>query len=121
MATGEDIDQALHHAAQDATALIVDLDGLDFLGSTGLNLLVQVHHELEADQRELHVIAHHRLIRRPFELTGLDDVLHLHRSVDQAVAAIPPQRRRRLGEPGAYSCVSPSGVDYFQLHTRSAS
>jgi anti-anti-sigma factor len=77
-------------AAEDVTdppALVVlDLSDVLFLASMGLALLV-AHHERCAEHGiALRVVAAHRQVLRPIEITGLDQKLALVRTVDEAVA-----------------------------------
>ncbi|MFC0434565.1 STAS domain-containing protein [Kutzneria buriramensis] len=86
--TRELLDNILQTAAEGVIAVIVDLDGLEFLSSTGLSLLMQLHNKLAADDRELRLVAHYRHLLRPFELTGLHDELNFDQSVDEALAVV---------------------------------
>jgi anti-sigma B factor antagonist len=53
------------------THVIVDLDGLTFLGCAGLTVLAQAHHLAQADGIDLTVRGGHRAVLRPLQVTGL--------------------------------------------------
>jgi anti-sigma B factor antagonist len=66
--------------------LVVDLTPVTFLGSPGLKALLDV--QAFSGQRDLpirFVAADNRHATRPLEITGLDKVLTLRRSVDDAL------------------------------------
>jgi anti-sigma B factor antagonist len=99
-----DLDTApqLHAAITDAIdrtsggACIVDLTEVGYLGSAGLTVLLASTRHAEARSRSLPIVVDsNRTVIRPIELTGIDDVLRLFHSVDEALRAIrgrPPQR-----------------------------
>ena len=77
---------ALHESAHQP--VILDLTGVEFLSSSGLGLLVALHddgRELGAPLRV--VVDPTRPVIRPIRTMGLDEVLSLFRTVDEAVAA----------------------------------
>jgi anti-sigma B factor antagonist len=60
--------------SQGARLLIVDLDGVDFMDSSGLGVLVSVNKKVAAQDRELKLVCHRRQLLTVFEITGLDQV-----------------------------------------------
>ncbi|OZM79170.1 anti-anti-sigma factor [Pseudonocardia sp. MH-G8] len=77
---------ALREAA--GAPVVLDLTGVDFLSSSGLGLLVALHddgRELGAPLRV--VVDPTRPVIRPIRTMGLDEVLSLYGTVDEAVAA----------------------------------
>lgn len=70
--------------------LIVDLCGIDFLGSAGLRVLLDAASEAVRsrglDQLRV-VVDHNRPVIRPIEIVGFDQVLALFNTVDDALAA----------------------------------
>ena len=78
------IAEALAHKP---TALIVDLSAVDFLASAGLQSLVATHESVSI-QAAFAVVADGPATSRPIELTGLDQILALHPTVAEAVAAV---------------------------------
>ena len=55
--------------------LIVDLDGVTFLDSAGLCALAAIHRRATAQGVVLRVLASHRAVIRPLQITGLWDLL----------------------------------------------
>lgn len=53
-------------------SVIVDLSGVRFIGSTGMGVLVEVHHRLADAGRRLVVHEPSDKIRRAFEIAGVD-------------------------------------------------
>ena len=66
--------------------IIVDLDGVDFLDSTGLGVLVGALKRVRSNDGELVLVCTQPRIRKVFEVTGLTKVFALYDSVDEAVA-----------------------------------
>ncbi|EAQ00443.1 putative anti-sigma factor antagonist [Janibacter sp. HTCC2649] len=71
------------------TAIIVDLQGVGFLDSTGLGVLVGRLKAVKKVDGWLRVVCTNERILRLFGITGLDRVLPIHESVDAALAAGP--------------------------------
>jgi len=69
-----------------ATALVVDLSGVDFLDSTGLSVLVKALERLRARDGRLDVVVTAERVAKVFRITGLDEMLTLHGSLDDALA-----------------------------------
>ena len=51
--------------------LQVDLDEVEFLDSSAINVLVQVHNEARGTDRHLHLVRAHRTPLKVLEMTGL--------------------------------------------------
>lgn len=95
LATVDYVERELDRAVvEDVTALVVDLDGLSFLASTGLALLARWYGRAEKEGFALRVVAASRQVLRPIQLTALDEVLTVDSTVDEALVAIP----RRVGQ-----------------------
>ncbi|MFN2479404.1 MAG: STAS domain-containing protein [Pseudonocardiaceae bacterium] len=70
----------------DGATLVIDLTDVTFLGSAGLQALVDATRAARRRCEPLHIVVDHaRPVIRPIELAGLDDVLALFHTVDQAV------------------------------------
>ena len=67
--------------------LIVDVEKVDFLDSTGLGVLVGSLKRVRAEGGSLDIVCTHERILKIFDITGLDKVFGLHSSVDAAIAA----------------------------------
>ena len=71
------------------TTLVVDLEGVGFLDSTGLGVLVGRLKAVKKVDGWLRVVCTNERILRLFAITGLDQVLPIFESVDDALAAAP--------------------------------
>ena len=67
--------------------IIVDLEGVDFLDSTGLGVLVGALKRVRTHDGELALVCTQPRILKVFEITGLTKVFPMYGSVDDAVAA----------------------------------
>jgi anti-sigma B factor antagonist len=67
--------------------LIVDIEKVDFLDSTGLGVLVGALKRVRADDGSLDIVCTHERLLKIFQITGLDKVFGLHSSVEAARAA----------------------------------
>jgi anti-sigma B factor antagonist len=76
--------------AQGSTQIVVDLDGVDFLDSTGLGVLVGALKRVRSNDGELSLVCNQPRIRKVFEVTGLTKVFALYDSVDDAVSGGTP-------------------------------
>ncbi|HUR22718.1 MAG TPA: STAS domain-containing protein [Acidimicrobiales bacterium] len=65
--------------------IIVDLEGVDFLDSTGLGVLVGGLKRLRSHDGDLLLVCTQSRILKVFEITGLTKVFSIHDSVDAAV------------------------------------
>ncbi|WP_414646461.1 STAS domain-containing protein [Embleya scabrispora] len=75
------IDRGLHH-------VVLNLAGLRFSDSTGLAVLVALHHRTRAHRGSIAVAAPPERFRRMLRVTGLSLVIAEHDDVDHALAAI---------------------------------
>lgn len=69
------------------TRVVVDLEGVDFLDSTGLGVLVAVLKRLETEGGELRLVCTRSQLLKVFEITGLNLVFSVFDSLDAATAA----------------------------------
>ena len=68
-----------------APGVVLDLDQVSFIDSTGLSVLVAAHSRLGESGRQLRVAAAPPRVRRVLELTGLDGLLLLYADVPSAL------------------------------------
>ena len=69
-----------------AECVIVELSRVTFIDSTGLGVLVNAMKRMRAARAELLLVVTDYDIERLFKLTGLDNALHICRSLDEALA-----------------------------------
>jgi anti-sigma B factor antagonist len=67
--------------------LVVDMEGVDFLDSTGLGVLVGGLKRVRAHEGSLRLVCNQERILKIFRITGLTKVFPIHGSVDEAVSA----------------------------------
>lgn len=71
-------------------AFIIDLTDLDFIDSSGLQVLLRARGLLGREDRALAVVCPHGPVRRVFELSGFSELFALYRSREEAAAALVP-------------------------------
>ena len=76
-----------------ARRLVVDLVGTTFLDSVSLGVITRLGKRLRARQGELVVVANDPRIVRVFEITGLDRIFRIVRSLAEAVEELIGGRR----------------------------
>jgi anti-sigma B factor antagonist len=67
--------------------VVVDLEGVEFLDSTGLGVLVGGLKRLRSNDGDLGLVCTQTRILKVFEITGLTKVFSIYDSVDAATAA----------------------------------
>jgi anti-sigma B factor antagonist len=67
--------------------LVVDMEGVDFLDSTGLGVLVGGLKRVRAHEGSLRLVCTQERILKIFRITGLTKVFPIHTSVQDAVEA----------------------------------
>jgi anti-sigma B factor antagonist len=70
-----------------ATRLVLDLETVDFLDSTGLGTIVSLLKRVRTHGGDLRLVCTEARIRRLFEITGLEKAVPLHASLDDAISA----------------------------------
>ncbi|MFI7681027.1 STAS domain-containing protein [Actinophytocola sp. NPDC049390] len=86
--TAPDLQTALVIALREAGdgGCVADLTGVSFLGSAGLTALLNATQEAEQRREPLRIVVDsNRPVVRPIEITGLDQILRLYDSVEQAL------------------------------------
>ena len=66
--------------------IVIDMEAVEFLDSTGLGVLVGALKRVRSNDGELSLVCTQPRIRKVFEVTGLTKVFNLYDSVDEAVA-----------------------------------
>lgn len=75
-----------------AHRLIVDLESVDFIDSTGLGVLVGALRRARSVDGDLRIVCTNSRILKVFDITGLDEVFLVADSVDDAAAASSGER-----------------------------
>ena len=85
MATAPEVADAIRSAVEHGpAALIVDLSRVQFLASAGINLLISVHRDLLPSKR-FGVVADGPATSRPLTVIGVDTILAVYRTLDEAL------------------------------------
>jgi len=66
--------------------LVVDMEAVEFLDSTGLGVLVGGLKKVRAHDGSLHLICHQDRLLKIFRITGLSKVFVIHESAEAALA-----------------------------------
>jgi anti-sigma B factor antagonist len=88
VSTVDTLERCLREAAAAAAPpapIVVDCAGVLFLGSCGLGLLLSVRRMAEAPGTPRRIAAPPRAVRRPILLTGVEQALPMHDTVDDAL------------------------------------
>ena len=76
----------------DDADFVVDLGEVTFLGSSGLQVLVDTHRSATLRQRRWAVVGNHRVVTRPLEITGLAGRLPLQPTLPAAISSLKAPR-----------------------------
>jgi anti-sigma B factor antagonist len=86
LSTSAPLREALDQAVAEGPNVVVDLSGVTFLDSTGLGDLVRARESALSRGGELHLVLTQPRIRRVLEITGLDAVFDIHKTLAAATA-----------------------------------
>lgn len=81
--TADQLREALEPTGADQRVPVVDLSGVEFMGSVGLSVLLTLAARAEPERVRVVVSTP---ARRPIEITGLDQVLALFDTLDAALS-----------------------------------
>ncbi|MER5266229.1 STAS domain-containing protein [Actinosynnema sp. NPDC002837] len=85
MATAPGVEEYVRHRLGDASrVLVLDLSGVTFLGSTGINLLIALRSACESVGTALRLVATTKVVLHPLELTDLVDHFTIVTAVSEA-------------------------------------
>lgn len=78
-------EQLIELVSEGAHLLVLDLEGLDFLDSTGLGAIISALKRARTNGGDLRLVCTQSRIRRLFEITALDKAFPLFPSLDAAI------------------------------------
>ncbi|MET7656747.1 MULTISPECIES: STAS domain-containing protein [unclassified Streptomyces] len=78
----------LHHGRRH---FLLDLSGVPFMDSSGMNIILRVYQEVRALPGSVHVIDPTTAVRRVLELTGVSLTVPISEKVDEALELIDRQ------------------------------
>ena len=88
LSTAPAFEAAIATALEDApTVLVVELSAVQFMASVGLRILAAAREQL-AESVQVAVVANNPATRRPLQLTGLDKMFSLYRTLGDALTAV---------------------------------
>lgn len=88
MLTAPQLEASIAASAQkDPFALIIDLTDVDFLASAGMGVLVAARDQAQGNYK-FGVVASGPATSRPLKLVGLAELVGLHSTLDEALAAL---------------------------------
>jgi anti-sigma B factor antagonist len=85
VATSPDLLAALEDERSKHSKLVIDLAGVTFIDSTGLGVMVQAKRTFD-QEGSLRLVVAEANVKKVFEITGLDGVLRLFGSREEALA-----------------------------------
>ena len=89
MITAPQLEEAIKAAlAKSPGGIVVDLTDVEFLASAGMGVLVAAHDATPEDVG-LHIVAEGPATSRPLKLVGIADIVPLHATLEEALAAFP--------------------------------
>jgi anti-sigma B factor antagonist len=92
LATVLEVEEGLEAAIRDSVgAFVVDLTGVRFIDSTGLQALLRARALLGREDRALVLVCPHGPVRRVFELAGVSDVFAFYATPAAAAAHLTPR------------------------------
>jgi anti-sigma B factor antagonist len=99
--------EAVDHALElGARWLLVDLQGLDFIGSVGIGELIRAAKALGERSGELAIACRRPNVTRVFDISGTGEMLHV-RPEEAEARAVLDESRQRLSA----ACTQEKGVD----------
>lgn len=88
LSTAPTFESAIATALVDTpTVLVVELSAVEFMASVGLRILAAARERLQ-DTVQLLIVANNPATRRPLQLTGLDRMFSLYRTLGDALSAV---------------------------------
>ena len=76
-----------HQIEEGYRKLILDCDGLEFISSVGLGMLMRVHARMKRRGGDVKLARVHGVVASAISLVHFDRVFHLYPTVEEAVAA----------------------------------
>ncbi|MCW2512172.1 MAG: anti-sigma-factor antagonist [Mycobacterium sp.] len=91
MITAPQLEDAIKAAlAKSPEGIVVDLTDVEFLASAGMGVIVAAH-DAAPEEIGIHIVAEGPATSRPLKLVGIADIVPLHSTLDEALAAFSPR------------------------------
>ena len=75
-----------------ATQVVLDLDAADRVDTTGMSVLLTLAKRCEREHRELAIVCSEGWVRRALATTGLDQLIAVHATLEEALGRGGPAR-----------------------------
>ncbi|WP_116246456.1 STAS domain-containing protein [Nocardiopsis sp. FIRDI 009] len=96
IATAADLQQHIESAVNDhGSFLILDLSGLDFMDSSGLNVIINAYRTVREQGGSLALAALNERVTKVVRLVGLHRQVPVHQTVATAIAAMDALEAKR--------------------------
>ncbi|MBJ7339164.1 STAS domain-containing protein [Mycolicibacterium sp.] len=88
MITAPQLEEAIKASlAKSPESIVVDFTDVEFLASAGMGVLVAAH-DAAPEGVDIHIVAEGPATSRPLKLVGIADIVPLHSTLDEALAAL---------------------------------
>lgn len=88
MITAPQLEKAIEASlAKSPTGIVVDFSDVEFLASAGMGVIVAAH-DAAPGGVSIHIVAEGPATSRPLKLIGIADIVPLHPTLDEALAAL---------------------------------
>jgi anti-sigma B factor antagonist len=84
-------------ATHPARLLVIDLQPVTFFGSAGLNAIFDCRELGLAAGTSVRLVADNDYVLRPLEVTKLDQIFEVHRTLTDALGSFDPREREKHG------------------------
>jgi anti-anti-sigma factor len=104
LATVDRVRAAAEPAISERLPLVLDLERCEFIDSMGVDLTLRLHSALSEDAdgaARMAVVSDHPQVRRIFELAGIEGLIPIFRSREEAMEWARAQPDRRSGDSDA--------------------
>jgi anti-sigma B factor antagonist len=88
LATAPAFQKAMQEQVTNGRTFVVDMDGVDFLSSAGLAVLVDLRQQMADQDLKWAVVAARHTVTRPLEITGLLAVLPIFTDIPAALNSL---------------------------------
>ena len=85
MLTAPDLRRAVIERLDSSSTIVLALDGVDFLGTSGLAALIEMREHAQRNGVTLRLACTERRVLRPLSIAGLHHLFEIHDSVQDAV------------------------------------
>lgn len=85
MLTAPDLRRAVIERLDSSSTIVLALDGVDFLGTSGLAALIEMREHAQRTGVTLRLACTERRVLRPLSIAGLHHLFEIHDSVEDAV------------------------------------